>query len=157
MLDDFDGTILLVSHDRYLVDALATQIWALDEGELIVFEGPYREYVQARAGAPAAPEPAPPPAPAPPKKGAEARGKSNGQGQPENPRLSPYARARRLKEIEARIQYLEVQLVNLSGELGAASEAGDAARVHTLGEEYVAAEAELDACLDEWESLVEPD
>ena len=157
VLDDFDGTILLVSHDRYLVDALATQIWVLDEGELIVFEGPYREYVQARAGAPAAPEPAPPPAPAPPKKGAEARGKSNGQGQPEKPRLSPYARARRLKEIEARIQYLEVQLVNLSGELGAASEAGDAARVHTLGEEYVAAEAELDACLDEWESLVEPD
>jgi ATP-binding cassette, subfamily F, member 3 len=27
ILSDFNGTILLVSHDRYLIDALATQIW----------------------------------------------------------------------------------------------------------------------------------
>ena len=29
VLADFSGTILLVSHDRYLIDALATQIWEL--------------------------------------------------------------------------------------------------------------------------------
>ncbi|MBZ0286682.1 MAG: ATP-binding cassette domain-containing protein, partial [Anaerolineae bacterium] len=32
VLDHFNGTILLVSHDRYLIDALASQIWAASPG-----------------------------------------------------------------------------------------------------------------------------
>ena len=32
MLADFNGTVLLVSHDRYLIDAIATQVWAIDDG-----------------------------------------------------------------------------------------------------------------------------
>ena len=46
VLDNFQGTILLVSHDRYLIDALATQIWEIDEehGFLRVFKGIYSEY-----------------------------------------------------------------------------------------------------------------
>ena len=37
VLDDYKGTILLVTHDRYLVDALATQIWEInpDENQMI--------------------------------------------------------------------------------------------------------------------------
>ena len=38
VLSNFNGTILLVSHDRYLIDALATQIWAANEGELEHFQ-----------------------------------------------------------------------------------------------------------------------
>ena len=34
VLEDFSGTILLVSHDRYLIDRLATQIWELRDGKL---------------------------------------------------------------------------------------------------------------------------
>jgi ATP-binding cassette subfamily F protein 3 len=45
VLEIFDGTILLVSHDRYLVSRLATQIWELREGHLHVFEGTYDEFV----------------------------------------------------------------------------------------------------------------
>jgi len=46
VLDHYQGTILLVSHDRYLIDALATQIWEIDEeaGILHVFKGTYSEY-----------------------------------------------------------------------------------------------------------------
>ncbi len=46
MLSDFDGTILLVSHDRFLIDALATQIWEVDalNSRLVVFEGSYSDY-----------------------------------------------------------------------------------------------------------------
>ena len=46
MLAEFNGTILLVSHDRYLIDELATQVWEVlaDESRLGVFEGTYSEY-----------------------------------------------------------------------------------------------------------------
>jgi ATP-binding cassette subfamily F protein 3 len=46
VLSEFGGTILLVSHDRYLIDALGTQIWEIetDEKSLRVFAGTYSEY-----------------------------------------------------------------------------------------------------------------
>ena len=44
--------------------------------------------------------------------------------------------------------------VQLSGDLGAASEAGEVARVRELGEAYAAAQAELDAKMNEWEALL---
>ncbi len=45
VLDDYAGTILLVTHDRYLIDALGTQIWEVepDESTLTVFEGTYSQ------------------------------------------------------------------------------------------------------------------
>jgi len=46
ILGQFQGTILLVSHDRYLIDALATQVWEVlpRQRKLIVYEGSYSEY-----------------------------------------------------------------------------------------------------------------
>ncbi len=48
VLENYEGTILLVSHDRYLVDRLATQVWSLETGHLQVFEGPYNEFLAVR-------------------------------------------------------------------------------------------------------------
>ncbi len=45
VLEQFEGTILLVSHDRYLIDRLATQVWPLENGHLDVFQGTYQEYL----------------------------------------------------------------------------------------------------------------
>ena len=46
VLQDYQGTILLVSHDRYLIDALGTQIWEIepDEAAMRIFAGTYTEY-----------------------------------------------------------------------------------------------------------------
>jgi ATP-binding cassette subfamily F protein 3 len=49
VLENFSGTILLVSHDRYLIDRLATQIWDLHDQRLHIFQGSYREFVLRRA------------------------------------------------------------------------------------------------------------
>ncbi len=46
MLEQFDGTILLISHDRYLVAQLATEIWDLRDGTLTIFDGNYAEFVR---------------------------------------------------------------------------------------------------------------
>ncbi|MBN1316940.1 MAG: ABC-F family ATP-binding cassette domain-containing protein, partial [Anaerolineales bacterium] len=48
VLNEFDGTIILVSHDRYLVSRLATQIWHLENRRLEVFKGSYQEFVAMR-------------------------------------------------------------------------------------------------------------
>ena len=48
VLANYPGTIMLVSHDRYLIDALATQIWELDveSASLQAFKGSYSEFRQ---------------------------------------------------------------------------------------------------------------
>jgi ATP-binding cassette subfamily F protein 3 len=48
VLREFIGTVLFVSHDRYLIDALATQVWAIEDRHLRVHEGNYQEYLTRR-------------------------------------------------------------------------------------------------------------
>jgi ATP-binding cassette subfamily F protein 3 len=43
-LEGFEGTVLLVSHDRAMLRALATQVWALHDGRVHVFEQPFDEW-----------------------------------------------------------------------------------------------------------------
>ncbi len=54
-LEEFPGTILLVSHDRYLVNRLATQVWEVSPGRLKVYQGSYDDYMEKRTETPAAP------------------------------------------------------------------------------------------------------
>lgn len=50
VLEQYDGTIILVSHDRYLVDRLATQIWEIRDEHLHIFDGTYQEFLAEREG-----------------------------------------------------------------------------------------------------------
>ncbi|WP_411348233.1 ribosomal protection-like ABC-F family protein [Paenibacillus sp. WLX2291] len=43
-LEEFPGTILAVSHDRYFINRIAGQIWSLGDGELKVSLGNYEDY-----------------------------------------------------------------------------------------------------------------
>lgn len=43
-LEDYPGTLLIVTHDRYLINRLAQKIWELDQGELAVYLGSFDEY-----------------------------------------------------------------------------------------------------------------
>ncbi len=150
VLAQFEGTILLVSHDRYLIDALATQIWAMQRGKMTVFEGSYQEFVRAREAqrqASARPQNA---APKPPTKT-----RATTQPTPKKPQLSPYQRQRRLEEVEARIQALDEQLAALTEQIGQASQQQAVERVRELGEQYAATEAALEAAMQEWETLLE--
>ena len=45
-LERFTGTVIVVSHDRYLLDRLADRIIEVREGELRVFEGGYSYYLE---------------------------------------------------------------------------------------------------------------
>ncbi|RPI78318.1 MAG: ABC transporter ATP-binding protein, partial [Chloroflexi bacterium] len=45
LIQEYEGTIVIVSHDRYLLDAVVTHIAELEDGKLKVFEGDYSGYV----------------------------------------------------------------------------------------------------------------
>lgn len=48
-LQNFDGTLLLVSHDRYLISQVATQIVAVEDKELVLYDGDYKSYMEKNA------------------------------------------------------------------------------------------------------------
>jgi ATP-binding cassette ChvD family protein len=48
-LDDFAGCVMVISHDRWFIDRLATHILSFeDEGEVVFFEGNYQDYEAAK-------------------------------------------------------------------------------------------------------------
>ncbi|GAB4470560.1 MAG: ABC-F family ATP-binding cassette domain-containing protein [Anaerolineae bacterium] len=157
VLADFEGTILLISHDRYLIRSLATQIWELQtprrgqdgETRLIVYEGPYEEYLAWREAQAAA---------APPRGQARGEVRRDAAARPRPSErksgISPRERERLIQQIEARIHQTEINLVNLSGAIEQASAAGDVEQVSRLGRDYSRAEAELAELMARWESLL---
>lgn len=51
VLEGYPGTILLITHDRYLADAITTQIWEInvDESNLRIFKGTYSEMIKVKS------------------------------------------------------------------------------------------------------------
>jgi ATP-binding cassette subfamily F protein 3 len=144
-LERFAGTLLLVSHDRYLVDRLATQIWEVRDGVLRVFKGTYQEFLEAREReAQQALEAAKAVAPA--KQGTQAG------GAPANAKEAK-KRAQAISAIEAQIAETEAKLAEWTRQLQEESEAQRYEEVRRLGEAYTATQAQLDALLADWMAL----
>ena len=153
VLASFAGTILLVSHDRYLIDALATQIWAVSPGNLDVFKGTYQEYLAARTAARQAA------ALAAEQEREQAQAKRNGSSPSKYAEkkhgLTPRQLQQRIEELEALIPQLETRLEDIVAEISTASAAADSERVRVLGNAYTDAETELHATMAEWERLLD--
>ncbi len=152
VLEAFNGTILLVSHDRYLVDRLAQHIWSIEEGELLAFTATYQEFLAEREGvatpAESEPEAAPePPAPVP---GAE-------EAQPAAPavgwsRQARHREERRRRALATELEDAEYWVTRTAEALEEARAAGDAAAPEREAE-HTAARERLDELLAEWELL----
>jgi ATP-binding cassette, subfamily F, member 3 len=112
-LSAYQGALLLVSHDRALLDAVGSRTVAVEDGTLRTYVGGWAEYVRVREERKAKPaKPAAPkkqqPAPAPPKP----KPKSNGNGRSKNA-------GRRLRELEREVEQAESVLQRLEAELAA--------------------------------------
>jgi len=134
-LGTFPGTILLVSHDRYLIDALATQVWVItpEARALEVFVGGYNAYLEARQRIAEAPKARP-----------EAR---NHRCPAEMHPRSPVEK----RAVEARIEALEDELSQVVHGLEQAGD--DLKQVRLLGSRYAELEADLEAQVAIWERL----
>jgi len=53
-LQDFTGTVVFVSHDRYFIDKLATRVFEVGDGQVHVFPGNYEDYLWRKQGGAAA-------------------------------------------------------------------------------------------------------
>jgi ATP-binding cassette subfamily F protein 3 len=167
VLSDFEGTILLVSHDRYLIDALATQVWSLEEGKLEVFRGNYHEYVEMKERGEMGERREIGGIRGIAKKGEkEERGKKlevqSKKGDKEEkakgkktarPSAEERKRAQRVQEIETMIESLEKRLAEIGAEIE--SSGGETTKVRELSDEYAAVESELQKHIAEWEEVVQ--
>jgi len=135
-LEDFGGTLILVSHDRYFIDRLATKIIDVGGGQARVYPGGYEDYrwslakraeeaetAQAKAAAAAQPKPAPRPAasqaPAPkavqkpaakPDPAAAPRAGSDGRDERKRQEAEERRRKRAREAVEGRIATLEATI-----------------------------------------------
>jgi ATP-binding cassette subfamily F protein 3 len=135
-LQTFPGTILLVSHDRYLIDTLATQLWVVTPSEraLEVHSGGYQEFLERRRQKEAVRK----------KHREEARARKKTGGEvPEKAEV---------ESVEARIEAIEQELALLSSEFEDAG--SDLDEVRRIGIRYAALESDLETQVDIWEKLV---
>jgi len=142
VLADYPGTILLVSHDRYLIDAIGTQIWEIEPGEqsMVIFEGTYSAYKAQREAERLA---------------EEERSRQVQVSMKPSPRASSASedrrRRKRLEEVEGQIADLESRLAELSEKLENPPLEPD--EVRRLGEAFVTHQNHLENLIEEWEVL----
>jgi ATP-binding cassette subfamily F protein 3 len=56
-LEAFPGTVLLVTHDRALLDAVSGRVLSIEDGRIVAYAGGWAEYVRRDEPEPAAPKP----------------------------------------------------------------------------------------------------
>ncbi|HKP10218.1 MAG TPA: ABC-F family ATP-binding cassette domain-containing protein, partial [Gaiella sp.] len=136
-LEDFPGTVLLVSHDRALLDAVAHRTAAVEDGTVRVYEGGWADYLRAREE-----RETPPPEPKPkPKKEPKKEPKARPQKAPRSPQP--------LELLEREIEEQEALIARIEGKLAEDWADADAVAQHR------AARDELQSLLARWEQLLD--
>ena len=135
-LQDFEGTIVFVSHDRYFIDAIATTLWVVEDGALTMHLGNYSDFERRRQRA------ARPVATREP--GVPSRDRSR------NGTAAPLA-GTSLNGVEDRIDQLEAEVARIEAELADHQTYDDPARVAELAQAHEDAAGRLRALYQEWE------
>ena len=132
-VEEFDGTLLFVSHDRYFVDHFATRIWELDKQQIQDYPFGYQKYraikereaVQKPAAVPAQPK-----------------------AKKEKPRNARDLE-KQIAKLEREIEKQEQLVASYESQIAAA--ATDYQELTRLLEEKSTAEAQLEALYSQWE------
>jgi ATP-binding cassette, subfamily F, member 3 len=133
-LEAFPGTVLLVSHDRALLDAVAHRTLAVEDGTIHSYDGGWADYVRRRDELAAPPPPPPEPAKRTRKPG---------------PASAQRGRPSELERVESEIAAREQAVAELEQQL-----AEDWGNAETLAAHRTARD-ELQALLARWEQLFE--
>jgi ATP-binding cassette subfamily F protein 3 len=140
LLANFNGTILLVSHDRYLVDAVATQVWEVlpEEKSLHTFKGSYTELKAMQAQI-------------------QTQDRNEKSHRPKHLRSDNHTTKKghisqkKLRDLEAKINQIEEKMQEISSKLEHPLEVNES--IAELGDRYVELKKALEEKWAEWESL----
>ena len=135
-VEDYEGTLLFVSHDRYFVDRFATRIWVLEDGTIQDYPCGYEKYRSILAHEAEKPKAAP--------VKAEKKEKPKAKG-------GDKALEKKLRAVERDIEKQEALVAEFEPQIEAA--ASDYQELTRLFAEKEAAEAQLEALMEQWEQL----
>jgi ATP-binding cassette subfamily F protein uup len=144
LLDSYQGTLLLVSHDRDFIDSVATSCMVMaGDGVIEEYVGGYSDYLRQRRPAVAAP--------------VASASKANASKVPaatDAKKKLSYKDARELEQLPLKIEQLETQLAEFSSQMQQADFYQQSAeKITAHGKRMESAQAELDAAYARWAVL----
>jgi ATP-binding cassette subfamily F protein 3 len=132
-LNDYEGTIVFVSHDRYFIDAIATRLWVVENGAITIHLGNYSDYERRR----------------------QRTGRASAEPQAPSPRPKrgekPAAAGAAINGVEDQIEQLEAEVSRIETQLADHQTYDDPALVAKLGLAHEDASRRLRALYQEWE------
>lgn len=162
-LEAFDGTVLVVSHDRYFVNEVANRIWEIENRQVKDYKGNYDFYLeekekitQAQAAAKAEAEKQ--------KAYAEEQAHKNSAAQKTAPaakkndkqrRYSPEEAAKLLPKVELSIREQEAMMGLLEKQMADPANHVNPAHSAAMAAEHEAYEAKIAELMEKWELLME--
>ncbi len=159
VLDEYEGTLLVASHDRRFISRLTDRLWLVGDGVLVEFEGTFEEWA-ASLNRPS-PGPATGRESSAPKTVEQALPKRSTSRRSEPSRARAKSRERKRKaaareserrkqEADRNVAELEARVKSLEAKLARASERRDVDAVSRFGQEYEQAQADLERAMEEW-------
>jgi ATP-binding cassette subfamily F protein uup len=141
LLLEFTGSALLVTHDRYFLDKVATSIFAVDRGRAVRYPGNYEMFLSLR---PAAQQTAP----------SSARTQVERKPSPRKPGKLSFKEQRDLEGIEAQIEAAESRKAQAEAALGdVQTYAKEPQRVPELQRQLDESAAEIERLYARWQEL----
>ena len=141
ILQNFSGTVIFVSHDRYFIKQISTALLDFKKGETTLYTFGYDEYLQ-KAKAPAQVAEATTPKPTTKKAFT-------------TPLKEKARREKALKKAEEKIAKLEEEIAALETEQQLEENLSDYQKLAEIGESLEALQLELEQAYSEWETLAE--
>jgi len=153
-LEQYEGTYIVISHDRFFVENVANKIWYIEDYQLKQYPGTYNEWEQwmedrekaakkAALSAPAAPKPLK----------EEKKQLSNSEREANQQELRKASKE--LKEVETRVTALEQELAIYEKQLADPAIYNNAAQLKDATVKFEQVKKELARVNDQWEKLAE--
>ncbi len=145
-LNAYQGAVIVISHDRHLVEASAERLWLVNNGTVAPYDGDMEDYKRLIL------------------KGSDAPEKSKPESKPRlpavetveaDPKLNVKEARKRIRQLEGIMEKAEEAIIKLDDRLADASMANEVERIRQLSEKRTEFERRLQNVEQEWLSLSE--
>ena len=141
MLQDFDGSVIFVSHDRHLISLLANNLWFVDDGQIREFEGTYDDWLESNRKSSFSNQKIDQKIELPVKKSAKKKATQNKKSKSVKPPSI---------DISESIEALENEIKQIEQKLDEASNSGDLDLIIDLGEKHASLTSKMEKALSSW-------